>query len=442
MEEVSLLKYEQVLDEIQDKENHLLIGNGFNRGLGVDTSYKNIFDKMINDEDSIYKDSIYKDIEKEIESTGYNIELLIGKLQDAIDINNPNSVFLKKYIHNKVKLDFMRAAHSIIKSKIKNVYAEKNEGVYLLLKNFSNYFTINYDLLLYLLLLNYKSADKLEDNIIAFGSSLKLFIDTENILFENIYDEIQEARKNGTIKFQFGDKDNISERPLNKIKKDLFINSIEEYARINNKKWKKKYIQKVVDRILKEEKKYSILKKVDDGSKQYNLLGDNKEFIFDTNSITQNLFFLHGAFHIYKDGQSIKKITQSSNKALYQRLEEILNSEKKEIVCIFQSEDKETAINENPYLCKCLSKLGELSGNMVIIGSSLADNDDHIFNQINNSNINTLYISTLDKYKEDTYKIASTKFSTKTIHLFDAKSISYKLPENTDKEPKQKRRGK
>jgi len=30
MEEVSLLKYEQVLDEIQDNENHLLIGNGFN----------------------------------------------------------------------------------------------------------------------------------------------------------------------------------------------------------------------------------------------------------------------------------------------------------------------------------------------------------------------------------------------------------------------------
>ena len=44
----------------------------------------------------------------------------------------------------------MKAAHEIVKSKIKNIYAEKNEGIHILLKNFANYFTLNYDSFLYL----------------------------------------------------------------------------------------------------------------------------------------------------------------------------------------------------------------------------------------------------------------------------------------------------
>jgi hypothetical protein len=64
---------------------------------------------------------------------------------------------------------------------------------------------------------------------------------------------------------------------------------------------------------------------------------------------------------------------------------------------------------------------------MVIIGSSLDDNDKHIFDAIAKSNIETLYISTLDKDKEKTIQKAVRKFPSKSIHLFDATSISYEM---------------
>ncbi len=47
----------------------------------------------------------------------------------------------------------MKATQEIVKSNIKNIYAEKNEGIFLLLKNFTNYFTLSYDPLIYILLL-------------------------------------------------------------------------------------------------------------------------------------------------------------------------------------------------------------------------------------------------------------------------------------------------
>jgi len=149
--------------------------------------------------------------------------------------------------------------------------------------------------------------------------------------------------------------------------------------------------------------------------------------VFDSKCETQNVFFLHGAFHIYKDGRIIKKITQESDKALYEKLEEILNNEEQDIVCVFQQDIKINAINQNEYLLNCYNKLGSLTGNMVIIGSSLADNDNHIFEQINNSGIETVFISSLLREIEENYKLAKLRFHSKKIYLFDAETISYEV---------------
>lgn len=138
---------------------------------------------------------------------------------------------------------------------------------------------------------------------------------------------------------------------------------------------------------------------------------------------------MHGAFHIIKDGKKIKKITQSTDKALYEKLEEILNDDNKDIVCVFQSENKLESIQSNAYLSHCYKKLAELSGNLVIIGSSLDDNDDHIFNQINNSQIKKVFISTLKINEDKNRERARTKFPEKEIYLFDANTISYEMPE-------------
>ncbi len=182
---------------------------------------------------------------------------------------------------------------------------------------------------------------------------------------------------------------------------------------------------------MEEEKKFKLQNEVDDGSRQLCLFGDEKATVFDIESATQNLFFLHGAFHIYKDGQSIRKITQS-DKALYDRIEDILNDDELDLVCIFQSENKKNEIAKNAYLKKCLSKLNTLSGTLVIIGSSLDDNDDHIFDEITKSNIETLYISTLEEDKNNILEKSVRKFPSKLTHLFDARSISFRLPSVAD----------
>ncbi|EKD24504.1 MAG: hypothetical protein ACD_80C00226G0007 [uncultured bacterium (gcode 4)] len=422
-EEIVLLKYKDILEKIEPQECHLLLGNGFNRGLGVDTSYKSIFKKMTENDHGIYKDA--KTI---VAECGDDLEKFIGKLVD--DIADQNS-FLKKYVANKVKCDFMKAAHEIVKSGIKNIYAERNEGIYILLKNFANYFTLNYDSFLYLLLLNFKLADSNPKKTIAMQPSLKFVEKDMNDVQNNIYSEIKEARRGWSININFWQKSNVVSKDMWDLTKKNFISGIEIYSKSNNKNWKTSDIERVVKSILEEEKKNNILKNIDDGS-IISLFNNSKEFVFDVSKETQNLFFLHWAFHIYRDWKEEKKITQSTDGALYDKLEEILNNEERDIICIFQSENKIDEINRSKYLKKCYDKLSELSGAMVIIGCSLSDNDQHIFTQINSSKINTLYISTRKENAEENYKKAKKYFQNKEIILFEAESISYELPQDTD----------
>lgn len=421
-EEISVQSYKEVLEKIQNQENHLLIGNGFNYGLGINTGYSSIFKKMIENNKGVFKDA-----SSLVEECGFDLEKLIGRLEADISSNNP---FLRKYVSNKVKLDFMQSTHEIVKSEIKNIYAEKNEGIFLLLQNFTNYFSLNYDSFLYLLLLKYKPIQHDGKNALILQPSIKFIEEDLNESQNNIYQEIKEAREKGKLEINFGDESTSVKKPFSKLTKSHFLTEVKEYSKTNNKGWKTKDIDRVVKTIFEEEQRNRVLQKVDDGSRQLHLFGSDSEFVFDVNSKTQNLFFLHGAFHIYKDGHSVKKITQLSDKALYNRLEEVLNNEEQDIVCVFQHENKTELINQNEYLLNCHKKLGELNGNLVIIGSSLADNDSHIFERINNSEIRSLYISTLLRSKEKTFESAKEKFPSKEINLFDAETISYMLPEN------------
>ncbi len=413
---IPFLSYQEVLSKIQNQENHLLIANGFNYGLGVHTGYSDIFKKML---DSNF--GIYNEAKKYIEECHYDLESFLKRMTDDISKDN---VFLKKYICNKIKMDFMKALHEIVKSQIKNIYEEKNEGIYILLKEFTNYFTLNYDAFLYMLLLKYKTTDS-DNNALAFEPTLNFIEEDLDERQNNIYTEIKDARDKGELGITI--ENNITKKEMRFLTKSQFVSTISTYNKDRKKNWKTKDINEVVNRIWKEEKRNLVIKHVDDGSRQLSLFGD--DFIFDINSQTQNLFFLHGAFHIYRAGKFIKKITQTTDKALYDRLEELLNSENKDIVCIFESTGKLDLIQKNSYLKHCYEKLGTLSGNMVIIGSSLADNDNHIFSKIDKSQIEKVYISSLPKELDRNYKLAKEKFPNTDVYLFDADTISYEKPE-------------
>lgn len=420
---IELLDYRVVLKKIESQENHLLLGNGFNHGLAVNTSYKAIFNKMIAD-----KRGIYKDVKPIVEDCYYDLERFTGLLEEDI---NPNNEFLIKYVRNKVKYDFMKATHEIVKSKIKNIYEKKNEQIYVLLQNFTNFFTLNYDSFLYLLLLNFKRNTE-QENSISIQMQMQMIEKDMNERYDNIYSEIKSARENGSFKLTMGQINETMEKSLKALKMSPLYISLKTYSDEYSKGWKGKDIKFVLNKLLEEEKKNKILEGVDDGSRP---LFKDEDFIFHSNIESQNLFFLHGAFHIYKDGNTVKKIIQQKDKALYDRLEEILNNEEQELVTIFQSENKISEIKNNEYLSNCFNKLASLSGTMVIIGSSLDDNDNHIFEQINKSEIHTLYISLLSKDKLRFHEICKEKFPDKSVFLFDAESITYEKP-NKEEEDK------
>lgn len=123
METNTILTYKEVL---KDQSNHLLIANGFNYGLGIKTGYRDIFKKMTKKNKYIYNDAI-----EMIENCGFDLEYFIGKLDEDISLENS---FLRKYVSNKIKLDFMQATHEIVKAEIKNIYTKKNDGIFILLK--------------------------------------------------------------------------------------------------------------------------------------------------------------------------------------------------------------------------------------------------------------------------------------------------------------------
>lgn len=418
-EEIRIVTYCQVLQELESTSqcSHLLLGNGFNASLGIATDYESIFERMIEE------NFIYREIKQEIENQGYNIEELIDKLEQCLKEKGSISNFLKRYMENKVKFDFMKAASSIVRERIKGIYHDNNEKIHLLFKNFSSYFTLNYDTFLYLLLMKFKKSELDSSKVVAFQKSHLFRQQDLNEVQNEIYRAIKEARHNGKITAQINDQTLSVDLRISK--KVFFQNVIEIYKNKANKNWTNKDIKKVCDQIWEEEaNNNNKLEHINDGF-QGSLFKCNED---------QNIFFLHGSFHIYKNRECIRKITQTQDKAVYENLEETIQTSSKDVICVFtsKSEDKVNQIENDRYLERCLNKLSKLSGIIVILGSSLADNDSHIFSAINRSQINKIYISSSLSKKSKNLNKARKFFPDKEIILFDRETISYNLSIDKD----------
>ena len=408
MDEISLITYKELLDKLKDDgdNNHLLLGNGFNNSLGINTSYPEIFSRM----EKKYPD--YKNVQEFINNS-FDIEHLIGHLKKQVE--SDKSDFLRNYIERKIKMDFMVATNEIVQKNIKNVYKDQNKGIHSLLKNFLTYFTLNYDPFLYLLLLKFNKGKDKEGESVAF-QNISLFREEDlNQKKNDIHKEIQELRENGEFSI-ISESTSPTKIALNTITKSNFESIVREYSKNRNKNWTSQEIINVCNHIWGKNNKPELH------------INDGFQNDFFQNDDQQNLYFIHGSFHIFKDGNAIKKITAKTEKSFTQNLEHEINHEEKEIVFILsaQSGEKEKQITNNKYLEKCFNALSKISGSLVILGSSLAKNDKHIFGQINKSNISKIYISSCEKEKEDCLQQANHLFQNREIILFDYTTISYK----------------
>ncbi|PIE24047.1 MAG: DUF4917 domain-containing protein [Planctomycetota bacterium] len=109
----------------------------------------------------------------------------------------------------------------------------------------------------------------------------------------------------------------------------------------------------------------------------------------------QNLFYLHGALHIYDAGHEVQKCTWSRTKiALIDQIREAMKEDKFPIfVAEGESEAKLARIMHHGYLHRSLRSFSNITGCLFIYGHSLAESDEHILNRIEQGKVKDVWVS-------------------------------------------------
>ena len=155
------------------------------------------------------------------------------------------------------------------------------------------------------------------------------------------------------------------------------------------------------------------------------------ELIWQKNKL-QNVFYLHGALHLFDDGVDIIKAETTEKNNLMDVIQSRLNNNQYPlIVTEGSSEEKLNKISHNKYLQNALENLrNNAKGVLFIHGHSLDDNDKHIINTINhNNNLKQIYISifnpkeNFDNMQQKTLSLfVNNKKNSKQIYYYDAKT--------------------
>lgn len=147
----------------------------------------------------------------------------------------------------------------------------------------------------------------------------------------------------------------------------------------------------------------------------------------------QNIFYLHGALHIFDEGSELQKYTWVNTGV--KLIEQIRNALDKNFFPVFVSEgssrEKKEKIVHSNYLSRGYRSFSAITSSLFIYGHSLADNDDHILNLIPKGKISKLFISIYgDENSNENKKIRAKATNYKQlrknekipleIHFYDA----------------------
>jgi hypothetical protein len=114
-----------------------------------------------------------------------------------------------------------------------------------------------------------------------------------------------------------------------------------------------------------------------------------------TSSHKQNMWFLHGALHLFDAGHEIQKYTWiNTGVRLIEQIREALSLDYYPIfVSEGTSNEKMVRIKHNDYLAKAYRSFSEIQNCLFIYGHSLAKNDDHILKKIEKGKLKKVYLS-------------------------------------------------
>lgn len=109
----------------------------------------------------------------------------------------------------------------------------------------------------------------------------------------------------------------------------------------------------------------------------------------------QNIFYLHGALHIFDAGSEIQKYTWTNTGiALVDQIVDALEASRYPIyVSEGSSESKLDRIMHSAYLIRGYRSLSEISGSLFAFGLSFQPTDEHVLRCIEESNVENVFVS-------------------------------------------------
>lgn len=137
----------------------------------------------------------------------------------------------------------------------------------------------------------------------------------------------------------------------------------------------------------------------------------------------QNIFYLHGAFHIFEN-ENIYKVKWDFGENLITQISCNIDQGIYPLI-VFEGkhEQKLASVNNNPYLWYSHEELKCLKGTMFILGSSLNQHSDkHIYDSIKSSGLNSVYVG-LHLDDDNTILIDNAKAlqaQSRKIYFFDS----------------------
>lgn len=405
-----LLTKEALLNEINGQKNNVLLGNGFS------ISFENA-------------NFLQSEILSEMDCLGgkkiTDIEDCINATNDLIreNENTVPSVTLYKWIKSNLHKEFITTLFAKMPPSIQSQKYDKDKLVPYkeFFKYFNNFFTLNYDPLLYWMCLQFSPRGHKE-----VTSIYKAQQELENISIEDPQYEVKTKvidkglKKIGSDRFcdainkedysleiylrsQCIFNKKFSEKSI--LTKDAVIKNVYEVIQDNKKEFtecEREVLALETDKemFIKEEKEKIIEKEMDSIDSNDGFFPNDKKVFTWNKKNPQNVYYLHGAFHILEKDDEVIKITKeekSEDNISTKMLGNIQNYWKDgfDSLTILEGNhvDKKREIEKSNYLTYCYEQLCSLSGDLVTFGVSFFKSDNHIIEAINkNTNIKKVYI--------------------------------------------------
>ena len=122
----------------------------------------------------------------------------------------------------------------------------------------------------------------------------------------------------------------------------------------------------------------------------------------------QNIFYMHGALHVFDAGAEIQKYTWSNTGiALIDQIREALETGRYPLyVTEGTSQSKLERIMHSSYLSRGYRSLSQIAGSLFIYGHSLHINDEHVLKCIRASKVKDVYVSIFgDPHSEENQQV-------------------------------------